>query len=199
MGRTKNIDRIYSDLEDDFKKISKRFNKDFADYFFSVYLEEANNWYQNNTPSTTTDDGSSYERTGQLASAALVTKKEGEYSQKISFSADKIRPEKRGEGKLPAYYSFMINSKKNRRKENIASDVLYWEEMGYWNFAQYNYKRGHGIFGTTLNRMIKEVDSLKPPQDLKVYLSDNIVNDLYELLKKKTKAIMQKRYVEIFY
>lgn len=205
MGRIKSIDKLYDDLQEDANKISKEFNNQVADEFNRIYIKEASDWYNNNTPKT--DD---YIRTYQLNDKALLIKKEDKYGKKISFSADKIRPKKGkqptvvtdGEGKsykdysgtLPSYYSW--NKKIN---QNIASSVLDWEEFGTWNFAQYKYRRGHGIFGNTLNEMIKQIDKIRPSRELKVKLPDNIINDLYNLLKNKTKAIMQKRYIEIFY
>lgn len=190
MGRIKSIDKLYDDLQEDANKISKEFNQQVADEFKRVYIEEAYNWYNENSQ----ESEEYYIRTGQLGDKALLIKKEETYGQKISFSADKIRPERHTDGKLPSYYSF---NKKVRK--NIASDVLYWEEMGYNNFAKYGYRKGQGVWGRTVNEMIKQIDKIRPDKGLKVKLPDNIINDLYNLLKNKTKTILQKRWVEMFY
>lgn len=189
MGRIKNIDKIYDDLQEDANKISKEFNQQVADEFKRVYIEEAYNWYSENTPKSE----EYYKRTGQLGDKALLIKKEEKYGKKISFSGDQIRPQRYGDKILPAYYSW-----NNKIKKNIASDVLYWEEMGYNNFSEYGYRKGHGVWGRTVNEMIKQIDKIRPSRELKVKLPDNIINDLYNLLKNKTKAILQKRWAEMF-
>lgn len=203
MGRTKNIDRLYDDIEQDLKKISKEFNKQLVDEFKELYQNEADAWYKEHEPKT-----NDYERTYQLRDRALLIEKEDEYGKKISFTDKKIKPKKGKKpvqrvgkygiwtdysGTLPAYYSW--NKKIN---ENIASSVLSWEESGINNFSHYGYGRGNGIFGRTLKRIIQEIGKITPSTTLKINLPKEIINDLYNLLKNKTRDIIQKRYNEMF-
>lgn len=209
MARTKSIDKIYEDIEQDAIKISKNFNKQVAEEFKLLYNDEAYAWYTKNIPTTGDIEGGDYKRTYQLMDNALLIRKEEEYGEKISLSPDKIKPKKgkkptkkKGEygsyidnsGTLPSYYSW----NKNELQKNIASDVLEWEERGLHNFARYHYHRGEGIYGSTLKKMIQEIDKIKKSENLKVSLPDYIVEDLYNLLKQKTKKIMQKRYNELY-
>ena len=209
MARTKSIDKIYEDIEQDAIKISKNFNKQVAEEFRLLYDDEADAWYYRNIPTTGDVEGGDYERTYKLMDDALLIRKEEEYGEKISLSPDKIKPKKGRKpvktqeggktktdysGTLPSYYSW----NKNESRKNIASDVLEWEERGIHNFARYHYHRGEGIYGSTLKKMIQEIDKIKKSEDLKVSLPDYIVEDLYNLLKQKTKKIMQKRYNELY-
>ena len=205
ISRVRDINQLVEDIKRDVEKINKDFNKQIEEKFKKAYSEEADAWYERNTPKTT-----DYERTNQLKERALlITKIEG-YDKKITFSASKIKP-KRGKlpvermgqygvwvdhtGTLPSYYSWKKN---NGQLENISAEVLEWEEMGYNNFRRYGYGKGNGIWGMTLKKVIEEIDSIKIDKSLKLYAPTQIIEDLFNLLKSQTKKNMQERYKEMF-
>jgi len=201
MAKAKDFHQIIDEIKKDSEKINKKFNKKIADEFKEQYKIEADKWYSENSPVS-----DYYERRFQLKNKALIITKIEDYGEKVSFSHENIRPKKGKKpkkikaedgsiildrsGTLPSYY--------NSKDENISSSVLAWEEAGIHNFAKYGYGKGDGIWGKTLKEMISKIDSIKL-DNIKFNAPEDIMNDLFNLLKEQTKKIMQERYNEMFF
>ena len=70
--------------------------------------------------------------------------------------------------------------------------------FGIHNFEEYSYNKGEGVWGSTLKAVIKKIDNIKINEDIKIYTPEQIINDLFQLLKNKTKKILEQRYNEMF-
>jgi len=200
IARVRDISQITEDIKRDAEKINKDFNKQVVEEFEEIYHKEADNWYDKNTPKT-----GDYERTFQLRDRALLISKEDEYGKKISLSGSRIktrrwRKPKKVDTKYGSYldYTGTMGSYIGFDKQNIASDVLEWEEMGYNNFREYGYGKGNGVWGTSVKKTIEQIDKIRINKNLKLYAPEKIIEDLFNLLKSETKKIMQERYNELF-
>lgn len=200
IARVRDISQITEDIKRDAEKINKDFNKQVAEEFQQIYRKEADDWYDKNVPKT-----GNYERTFQLRDKALLVTKEDEYGKKISLSGSRIKTRrwKKPTKIITPYGSYLsykgtMGSYISYFGQNIASDVLEWEEMGYNNFAEYGYGKGNGVWGSSLKKTIEKIDKIKINKDLKLYAPEKIIEDLFNLLKNETKRIMQERYNELF-
>lgn len=182
----KNFYDIPEDIQKDCDKITKEFNKQMASNFSTFVTSEAEIWYAKNKAFT-----NRYDRTYQLKNNAILHEKDGDYEYKISFSPKNIKtkPYNVETGKLGSYVDFY--------GENVASDVLRWEEEGEGSFSIYSYKKGDGIWGSAIQKMIRSIDSL-PIRISNLNIPDNIKKDLIDVMKKKLKKQLEQEYKEEF-
>lgn len=190
----KEIDQFIPDLQIECDKITKSFNTIVAKEFYKELEESAKDWYYNNKSSGI------YKRTKQLRDNAVLKEKENEYEFKVSFSPQKIIRKSWETPDKPSSNwnkNTVLGSYEDVHGNDVASQVLAWEEEGVGVFSKYNYKKGSGIWGKALDRFIKKIDTLTITNP-KLNMPDDIKKDLIELMKKKSKQQLQKEYDEDF-
>lgn len=198
----KNFSNIITDMQKDARKINKAFNEEVAKTFEKYLEEESNKWYANNIADT-----DFYTRTHQLSTNAIYYKKISAFEYKISLNPRKIKKKKWSdphEGiKGDERYEGIMGSYMDVENGNVAAKVLEWEEEGTGSFAQYGYKKGDGIFGSALKRLIDYVSraevSRKVLFSLSTMTSIDIGTDcLFPILKKATLNALQDEYNELY-